>query len=183
MDCSTPGLPVRHQLPEFTQTHVHWVGDAIQPSHPLVSTSPLPSIFPSIRVFSDESALHIRGPKYRSFSFSISPSNEYSGLISLGWTGWIFLLSKEDLLGRKAMTNLDSILKCRGITLPTMVHIGKVMVCQAVMYGCESWTIKMSECLRTDALELWCWKRFLRVPWTARRSNQSILKEINPEYS
>ena len=96
MDRSTPGLPVHHQLPEFTQTHVRWVSDAIQPSHPLSSPSPPPpSIFPSIRVFSNESALCIRWPKYWSFSFSISPSNEYSGLISFGWTGWIFLQSKE----------------------------------------------------------------------------------------
>jgi len=78
----TPGLPAHHQLPEFTQTHVHWVSDAIQPSHPLLSPSLLPSIFPSIRVFSNESALHIRWPEYWSFSFNISPSNEYSGLIS-----------------------------------------------------------------------------------------------------
>ena len=82
MNPSTPGLPVHHQLPEFTQTHVHRVGDAIQPSHPLSSPSPPTPIFPSIRVFSNESALRIRWPKYWSFSFSISPSNEYSGLIS-----------------------------------------------------------------------------------------------------
>ena len=82
MECSMPGLPVHHQLREFTQTHIHWVGDAIQPSHPLSSLSPPPSIFPSIRVFSNESVLHIRWPKYCSFSFSIIPSNEYSGLIS-----------------------------------------------------------------------------------------------------
>ena len=82
MDWSMPGLPVHHQLPEFTQTHVHWAGDAIQPSHPLLSPSPPASIFPSIRVFSNESVLHIRWPKYWSFGFSISPSNEYSGLIS-----------------------------------------------------------------------------------------------------
>ena len=82
MDCSTPGLPVHHQLPEFTQTHLHWVSDAIQPSHPLLSPSPPPSIFPSIWVFSNESVLCIRWPKYWSFNFSISPSNEYSGPIS-----------------------------------------------------------------------------------------------------
>ena len=82
MNCSTPGLPAHYQLPEFTQTHAHWVSDAIQPSHPLLSPSPLPSIFSSIRVFSNESALRIRWPKYWSFSFSINPSNEYSGLIS-----------------------------------------------------------------------------------------------------
>ena len=82
MDCSTPGLPVHHQLPEFTQTHVHWVGDAIQPAHPLSSPSPPAFIFSSIRLFSNESVLHSRWPKYWSFSFSISPSNEYSGLIA-----------------------------------------------------------------------------------------------------
>jgi len=87
------------------------------------------------------------------------------------------------LLGRKAMTNLDSILKSRDITLPTKVHLVKAMVYPVVMYGCESWTIKKAECQRIDAFELWCWRRLLRVPWTARRSNQSILKEISPEYS
>ena len=87
------------------------------------------------------------------------------------------------LLGRKAMTNLDSILKSRDITLLTKVHLVKAMVFPVVMYGCESWTIKKAECWRSDALELWCWRRLLRVPWTARRSNQSILKEIGPEYS
>ena len=87
------------------------------------------------------------------------------------------------LLGRKAMTNLDSILKSRDITLPTKVCIVKTMVFPVVMYGCESWTIKKAECQRIDVLELWCWRRLLRVLWTARRSNQSILKEINPEHS
>ena len=87
------------------------------------------------------------------------------------------------LLGRKAMTNLDSILKSRDITLPTKVCLVKAMVLPVVMHGCESWTIKKAECQRIDAFELWCWKRLLRVPWTARRSNQSILKEISPEYS
>ena len=87
------------------------------------------------------------------------------------------------LLGRKAMINLDSILKSRDITLLTKVHPVKAMVFPVVMYGCESWTIKKAECCRIDAFELWFWRRLLRVPWTARRSNQSILKEINPEYS
>ena len=87
-------------------------------------------------------------------------------------------------LGRKAMTNLDSILKSRDMTSPTKVPITvKAMVFPVVMYGCESWTIKKAECRRTDAFELWCWRRLLRVPWTARRSDQSILKEISPEYS
>ena len=81
------------------------------------------------------------------------------------------------------MTNLDSILKSRDITLPTKVHLDKAMVFPVVMYGCESWTIKKAEHRKIDAFELWCWRRLLRVPWTARRSNQSILKEISPEYS
>ena len=87
------------------------------------------------------------------------------------------------LLGRKVMTNLDSILKNKGITLPAKVCLVKPMVFPVVMYGCESWTIKKAEHQKIDAFELWCWKRFLRVPWTTRRSNQSILKEISPEYS
>ena len=87
------------------------------------------------------------------------------------------------LLRRKAMTNLDSILKSRDITLPTKVHLVKAMVFPVVIYGCERWTIKKAECRKIDAFELWSWRRFLRVPWTARRSNQSILKEINHEYS
>ena len=86
-------------------------------------------------------------------------------------------------LGRKVMTNLDSILKSRDITLPVEVHLVKTLVFPVVMYGCENWTIKKAEHQRIDAFELWCWRRLLRVPWTARRSNQSILKEINPEYS
>ena len=152
MNCSTPGLPVHHQLPELTQTHVHQVGDAIQPSHPVVPFSFLPPIHPSIRVFSNESALRMRWPKYWSFSFSIR-------------------LSKE---------HLDSILKNRDITLPTKVHLVKAMVFPVVIYGCETWTIKKAEHRRTDVFELWCWRSLLRVPWTARRSNQSILKEISP---
>ena len=87
------------------------------------------------------------------------------------------------LLGRKAMTNLDSILKSRDISLPTKVHLVKDIVFPVVMYGRESWTIKKAEDRRIDAFELWCWRRLLRVPWTARRSNQSTLKEISPEYS
>ena len=92
-------------------------------------------------------------------------------------------IKRHLLLGRKAMTNLDSILKSREITLPAKVHIVKVMVFPVVVCRCESWTIKKAECQRTDAFKLWFWRRFLRVSWTARRSNQSILKEINPEYS
>ena len=111
-------------------------------------------------------------------------------------TGFIFLGSKITtdgdcsheikrclLLGRKVMTNLDSIFKSRDITLPTKVRLVKALVFPVVMYGCESWTVKKAEHRRIDAFELWCWRRLLRVPWTARRSNQSILKEISPESS
>ena len=112
------------------------------------------------------------------------------------WQDFIFLGSKITvdsdysheikrclLLGRKTMINLDSILKSRAITLPTNVYLVKAMVFPVVMYGCESWTIKKAEHQRIDAFKLWCWRRLLKVPWTARRSNQSNLKEINPEYS
>ena len=92
-------------------------------------------------------------------------------------------MKRHLLLGRKVMTNLYSILKSRDITLPTKVHLVKAMVFPVVTYGCESWTLKKAESRRIDAFELWFWRRLLRVPWTARRSNQSILKEISPEYS
>ena len=92
-------------------------------------------------------------------------------------------LKRRLLLGRKTMTNLDSILKSRDITLPTKVHVVKAMIFPVVMYGCENWTIKKAERQRIDAFELCFWRRLLRVPWTAKRSNQSILKEISPEYS
>ena len=107
-------------------------------------------------------------------------------------TDFIFLGSKITadgeikrcfLLGRKAMTNLDSILKSRDITLPKNFYLVKAIVFPVVMYGCESWTVKKAERRRIDAFEQWCWRRLLSVPWTARRSNQSILKEISPEYS
>ena len=92
-------------------------------------------------------------------------------------------IKRHLLVGRKVMTNLDSILKSRDITLPTKVHLVKAMFFPVVMYGCGSWTIKKAECRRINAFEVWCWRRLLRVPWTARRSNQSILKEISPECS
>ena len=111
-------------------------------------------------------------------------------------TDFIFLVSKVTadgdcshkikrrfLIGRKVMTNLDSILKSKDIILPTKVHIIKLWFFIVVMYGCESWTIKKAECQTIDGFELWCWRTLLRIPWTARRSNQSVLKEINPEYS
>ena len=96
---------------------------------------------------------------------------------------WSYEIKRRLLLGRKVMTNLDSVLKSRDITLPTKAHIVKAMVFPVVTYRCESWTIKKADCQRINAFELWCWKRLLRIPWTARRSNQSILKEISPEYS
>ena len=92
-------------------------------------------------------------------------------------------IKRRLFLERKVMTNLDNILKSRDITLPTKVHPVKALVFPLVMYGCESWTVKKAECRRIDGFELWCWRRLLRVPWTARRFNQSILKEISPEYS
>ena len=248
------------------------------PSSHLVLCCPLPllpPILPSIRVFSNESVLPMRWPKYWSFSFSISPSNEYSGLHQSWWaivhgvtksqtqlrdfhftslqsfkvcysvaiaeseelksllmkvkeesekvglklniqktkimasspiSSWQidgetmrdFILGGSQitadsdcsheikrhlLLGKKVMTNLDSISKSRDITLPTKVCLVKAMVIPVVMYGCESWTIKKTEHWRIEAFELWCWRRVLRVPGTARRSSQSILKESNPEYS
>ena len=120
----------------------------------------------------------------------------YSNSVLLTVTDFIFLGSKITtdgdcsheikrrlLLGRKVMTNLDSILKRRDIILPTKVRLVKAMVFPVVMYGCESWTIMKAECRRIDAFELWCWRRLLRVPWTARRSNQSILKEISTDCS
>ena len=102
-------------------------------------------------------------------SFKITADGDYSHEIK-----------RHLLLGRKVMTNLDSILKSRDITLSTKVHLIKAMVFPVVMYGCESWTIKKAERRRTDAFELWCWRRLLRVPWTARKFNQSILKEVSP---
>ena len=144
MNRSTPGLPVHYQLPESTQTHIHWVGDAIQPSHPLLSLLLLPSIFPSIRVFSNESSLRIRWPKYWSFSFNISPSNEHPGLISFRMD-WLDLLavqgtlksllqyhtSKPSILGRSAffIVQLSHPYMTTGktIALTRRTFVGKVM--------------------------------------------------------
>ena len=114
------------------------------------------------------------GPKQQEASLSISEI-----LSGLRESGFGISLGLRLLPGRKVMTNLDSILKSRDITLPTKVRLVKAMAFPVVMYGSESWTVKKAECQRIDAFELWCWRRLLRVPWTARRSNQSILKEIN----
>ena len=124
MDCSKPGLPIHHQLPEPTQTHVHHVGDAIQSSHPLLPLLRLPSIFPSIRDFSNESVLHIRCPKYWSFSLSISPSNEYSGLISFKMD-WLDLLAVQGTL--KSLLQHHSskarILQCSALFMVQLSHL------------------------------------------------------------
>ena len=123
MDCSTPGISVHHQLPAFTQTLVLWVGDAIQPSHPLLSPSPPTFIFPSIRVFSNESVLHIRWPKDWSFSFSISPSNEYSGLISFRMD-WLDLLAVQGTLKSLLQHHSlkASILWCSAFFIAQLLH-------------------------------------------------------------
>ena len=122
MDCSTPGFPVHHQLPEFTQTHVHWVGDAIQPSHPLLSAF-LPSIFSSMRVFSNVSVLHTRWSKYWSFSFNISPSNEYLGLISFR-IDWLDLLAVQGMLKSLIYhhSSKASILQCSAFFIVQLSH-------------------------------------------------------------
>ena len=123
MDCSTPGLPVYHQFPELAQIHVHWVGDAIQLSHPLLSPSPPALIFPSIRVFSNESVLCIRWPKYWSFSFSISPSDEYSGPISFR-IDWVDLLAVQGTLKslRQHHSSKASILQCLAFFIVQLSH-------------------------------------------------------------
>ena len=118
------------------------------------------------------------GKKWKQWQLSFSWSPKSPQMMTAAMK-----LKRHLLLGRKAMKNLDSILKSRDITLPTKVHVVQAMVFPVVMYGCESWTIKKAEHRRIDAFELWCWRRLLRVPWTARRSNQSILKQISPEYS
>ena len=152
-----PGFPVRHQLPELTQTHVLQVGDAIQPSHPLLSPSPPISIIPSIRVFSNESVLHIRWTKYWSFSFSISPPNEYSRLNS-------FRMDWLDLL----------------LSMNHMVHLVKGMAFPVVMYGCESWSIK-TECQKIDAFELWCWRRLFESPLDFKESPLEYKDPVHPK--
>ena len=123
MDCSVPGLPVHHQLPEFTQTHIHWVGDAIQQSHPLPSPSPPPSIFPSIRVFSSESVLHFWWPKYWRFSSIISPSNEYSGRFSFRIV-WFDLLAVQGTLKNLLQhhSSKSSILHCSAFFIVQLSH-------------------------------------------------------------
>ena len=149
-----------------------------------------------VKAESEKTGLKLSTQKLKIIATSLITSWQIEGETMETVTDFIFLGSKITahgdccheikrrlFLGRKAMTNLDSILKSRASTLATNVHLVKVMVFPVVMYGCESWTIKKVEHQRIDAFRLWCWRRLLRVPWTARRSNQSILKEINSEYS
>ena len=141
MNCNMPGFPVHHQLPQLTQTHVHWVSDAIQPSHPLSSPSP-----PAFNLSQHQSLFNW-----------VSSSHQVAKVLE-------FQLQHQSYKW----------------TPRTDLHLIKAMVFPVVMYGCESWTIKKADCWRIDAFEQWWWRRLLRVPWTERRSNQSILKMISP---
>ena len=160
------------------------------------SEEELKSLLMNVKEESEKVGLKLNIQKTKIMGSSPITSQQIDGEIMETVRDFIFLGSKITadgdcsheikrclLLGRKAMTNLDSILKNREITLPSNFHLVKAMFFPVVMYGCESWTIKKAECQRIDAFELWCWRRLLRVPWTARRSNQSILKEIKSEYS
>ena len=160
------------------------------------SEEELKSLLTKVKVESEKVGLKLNIQKTKIMASNPITSLQKDGKTMETVTGFIFLSSKITadgvcsyeikrhlLLGRKAMSNLDGILKSRDITLPTKVLLVKAIVSLVVMYGCESWTIKKAEHQRIDAFELWCWRRLLRVPWTTRRSNQSILKEINPEYS
>ena len=160
------------------------------------SKEELKSLLMKVKERSEKVGLKLNIQKTRVMASSPITSWQINGETIETVTRFIFLGSKITvdgdcsheikrclLLGRKVMTNLDSMLKSRNITLPTKVCLVKAMVFPVVMYGCESWTIKKAECQRIDAFELWCWRRLLRVSWSARRSNQSILKEISPEYS
>jgi len=156
----------------------------------------LKSLLMKVKEESEKAGLKLNIQKTKIMASSPITSWQINGETMETVTGFIFLGSKITadgdcnheikrhlLLGRKAMINLDSILKSRDITLPTKVCLVKAMVFPVVMYGCESWTVKKAKGRGTDAFQLWCWRRLLRVPWTARRSNQSILKDISPEYS
>ena len=160
---------------------------------PMAESEELKSLLMKVKEESEKVGLKLNIQKTKIMASSSITSWQIDGETVESVTDFIFLGSKITadgdcshqikrrlLLGRPAMTKLDSILKSRDITLPTKVHLVKEMVFPVVMYGCESWTIKKAERPRIDAFELWCWRRLLRVPWTARRSNQSILKELSP---
>ena len=144
-------FPVPHHLLEFAQVHVHSISDAVQPSHPLMPSSLLPWIFPSMRNFSKESSVHIRWPKYWIFSFRISPSSEYSGLISLK-IEWFDFLPVQGAFRSLLLTNPGSVLKSRGITLLRKVRKVKAIVSPVVTYGCESWMVKTLTGMRNNIL-------------------------------
>ena len=159
----------------------------------MAESEELKSLLMKVKEESEEVGLKLNIQKTNIMAFGPITSWQIDGETMETVTDFIFLDSKITadgdcsheikrhlLLGRKAISNLDSILKSRNITLPTKVHLVKAMVSPVVLYGCESWTIKKAECWRIDVFELWCWRRLLSVPWTARRSNQSILKEISP---
>ena len=160
------------------------------------SKEELKSLLMKVKEESEKIALKLNIQKTKIITSGPITSKQIDGEIMETVTDFIFLCSKITadgdcsheikrrlLLGRKAMTNLDSIFKSRDITLPTKAHLVKPMVFPVVRYGCESWTVQKAEHQRTNAFELWCWRRLLTVPWTTRSSNQSILKEISPEYS
>ena len=160
------------------------------------SEEELKSLLMKMKVESEKVGLKLNIQKTKTMAFSPTTSWEIDGETVETVSDFLFLGSKITtdgdcsheigrrlLLGRKVMTNLDSIFESRDITLPTKVRLVKAMVFPMVMYGYESWTVKKAECRRIDALKLWCWRRLLRVPWTARRSNQSILKEFSPGIS
>ena len=163
---------------------------------PMAESEELKSLLMKVKEENEKVGLNLNIQKTKIMASSPITSWQIDGETVETVTDFIFLGSKITadgdcsheierrlLLGRKVMTNLHSILKSRDITLPTKVRLVKAMVFPVVMYGCESWTVKRAERRRIDAFELWCWRRLLRVPWTARRSNQSILKKISPKYS
>ena len=162
----------------------------------MAESEELKSLLTKVKVESEKVGVKLNIQKTKTMASGPNTSWEIDGETVETLSDFIFLGSKITadgdcsheikrrlLLGRKVMTNLDNIFKSRVITFPTKVHLVKAVVFPVVMYGCESWTVKKAERQRIDAFELWCWRRPLRVPWTAKRSNQSILKEINPEYS
>ena len=180
----------------FSFFPISWLRYADDTTLMAESEEELKSLLIKVKVGSEEVGLKLNIQKTKIMESGPIPSWEIDGETVETVSDFIFLgfkitadgdcsheIKRHLLLGRKVMINLDSILKSRDITLPTKVRLVKAMVFPVVVYGCESWTVKKAERRRTDAFELWCWRRLLRVPWTARRSNQSILKEINPEYS
>ena len=185
---------MRNARPDEAQAGFKTAGRNMQMTPPLWQKSEeLKSLLMKVKEESEKVGLKLNIQKTRIIASSPITSWEIDGETVETVSDFMFLGSKITadgdcsheirrhlLLGRKVMTNLDSIFKSRDITLPTKIHLVKAMVFPVVMYGCESWTVKKAEHRRIDAFELWCWRRLLRVPWTAKRSNQSILKEISP---